>query len=148
MRQGRRRRRRPLKTTTAEAASENAATTAKSRKSADGDGGTADVAAIGGTAKAESERNESGPVLLRRIPTMSLRIHFSGFDWSNSSSSNCRGRLRVSLNLFMNMSTSRPSTLSPLLCFPFHSADLTSKFKLALVFYYERSNFLEKTKRK
>ncbi len=66
--------------TAAGVASENAATIAKNRKSADGDGVTADVAAIGGTEKAESERNESGPVLRRRIPTMSLRIHFSGFD--------------------------------------------------------------------
>ena len=61
-------------------ASENAAATAKSRKSGDGEGGIADIAAIGGTAKAESERNESGPVLRRLIPTMSRRIHCSGFD--------------------------------------------------------------------
>ncbi len=79
-RRRRRRRRRLLRATTAAVASENAATTEKSRKSAEGDGVTADVAVIGGTAKAESERNESGPVLRRRIPTMSQRIHFSGFD--------------------------------------------------------------------
>ncbi len=69
-----------MRTTAVEVASENAATTAKSRESTDGEGVTADVAAIGGTAKAESERNESGPVLRRLIPTMSLRIPFSGSD--------------------------------------------------------------------